>query len=94
MSEPLLPYLTDMKDDTTLRNFLPTPQYGNVFCSQKFLRLLVKRANACYVILKKNICEMDNKDDVRTLFRILDTEAAICFLRVYEHLYHAWHIRQ
>jgi hypothetical protein len=37
---------------------------------------------------------MDNKEYVRTLFRILDTEAAICFLRVYEQLYHAWHIRQ
>jgi len=37
---------------------------------------------------------MGNKEDVRTLFRILDTEAAICFLRVYVCLYHAWHIRQ
>jgi len=37
---------------------------------------------------------MGNKEDVRTLFRILDTEGAICFLRVYVWLYHAWHIRQ
>jgi len=29
--------------------FFPTPQYGNVFCSPKFLRLLVKRTNICYV---------------------------------------------
>lgn len=27
---------------------------------------------------------MDNKEDVRTLFRILHTEAAICFPRAYE----------